>query len=81
MSRPDQTIDDSLTRVLLAVLSSSRPTISTCVQKSGLGRGTVFTALHRLRALGLVAFEDGDKARGTLRAQVRVVPLLRQPRR
>lgn len=66
---PADVIDDSLTRVLLAVLAVPRPTVSTCVLKTNLSRATVSHKLHRLRDMGLVAFDD--EHRGTLRPLVR----------
>lgn len=67
--KPPSAIDDSLTRVLLAVLVARRPTVSTCVLRTALPRDTVYRRLHRLRDMGLVAFED--ELRGTLRPLVR----------
>lgn len=66
---PNEAIDDSLTRVLIAVLAEHRPTFATCVTRSGLSLQTVHDRLHRLRAMGLIAFEDHTN--GTLRPMVR----------
>lgn len=66
-------VDDSLVRVLLAVLGEKRPTWATCAEASGLSMHIVRQRLHQLRDMGLVAFEDNKY--GTLRATVRIVAM------
>lgn len=65
------TLDDSLTRVLLAVLCLPRPTTGTCARYTGLSTTTVHRRLHHLRDLGLISFESGK--RGTIRPLFRRV--------
>lgn len=67
------TVDDSLVRVLLAVLCERRPTWATCIERTGLSSHIVNARLHQLRSMDLVAFEDHKH--GTLRATVRIVAM------
>lgn len=64
-------LDDSLTKVLLAVLAIDRPTVKSCAERTGLAPSTVHDRLHKLRDMGLIAFDDYK--RGTLRPLVRTV--------
>lgn len=61
--------------VLIAVMSSPRPTLPEVAEHTGLVKSTVQHHLEALRRDGLVMWEDGRK--GTLRATCQVVPLCR----
>lgn len=71
MSAPSSALNDSATRVVLAVAGSQHPTVRGVAYDTGVSLSAVHAILVRLRRLGLVAWEDGRQ--GTLRACVHPV--------
>lgn len=63
---------DARTRVLLHVVSSTRPTVRSAADAAGIGVTQAHRHLTLLRDEGLVEWDEGK--RGTLRATVRPVP-------
>lgn len=71
MNKPD-VFDDSATRCLLSVVERGRGvTFRQVAEDAGIPLSTTYSTLLNLRALGLVAWEDGH--RGTMRPLVEVV--------
>jgi DNA-binding transcriptional ArsR family regulator len=70
---PPDGIGDTETRVLLAATHLHPvPTLDPIVASTGLPRSTVYSALRRLRARGLVDWDD--ERQGTMRVTITPVP-------
>lgn len=68
------TFGDTATRVLLSVATQPRPTVRSVADEVGTTVGNVHQHLSKLRAEGLVTWEDGQQ--GTLRLACGFVPVV-----